>query len=268
METNQTHHGLMLSWGKWWEGHHRCFVEDLVGVFLVLFSVGVFFWSKSYDSSQKSLDNIHLGILHLFFTSCWYFRIILNTGNCSKCLRSLLKDHLASIPQVIPLEGFPASQEHPIENSKTAQRHQFPHKAHHLVICVRQALKEETPTSQTLNGRKEVTTSSPHPQHLTPALGREVVAADKALARNQGPVLQPLLLPHWRLGYGVMSPDQTLITLIHKTTKPLVPLSKAGTYCTVEDAEILTGCLFLPSWHGNKAQVCTWDKGRGHREKK
>lgn len=144
----------------------------------------------------------------------------------------------------------------------------IPHKAHHLVICACQALQEETPTSQTLNMRKEVTTSSPHSQHLTSALGREVMAADEALARNQDPVLQPLLLPHWRLGYGVMSPDQTLITLTRKATQPLISLSKAGTYCTVEGAAILAGCLFLPSWHGNKAQVCTWDKGRGHREKK
>lgn len=113
--------------------------------------------------------------------------------------------------------------------------------------------------------QKEVT-SSPHSQHLTPAPGREVAAADKSLARNQDPVLQPLLLPHWR--YGAMSPEQSLITLTHKATKALVPLGKAGTHCMVEGAATLTGCLFLPGWHGNKAQVCTWDKRRGHRGKK
>lgn len=215
---------------------------------------GVFFLKQSYDSFQKSLDNIHLAILHLFFTSCWYFRIMLNAGNSSKCLGSLLKVQLASIPQVIPLEGFPTSQEHPVKKSKTSQRHQFPHKAYPLVICAHQALKEEAPAFQTLNMQKEVT-SSPHSQHLTPALGREVAAADKSLARNQDPVLQPLLLPHWR--YGAMSPEQSLITLTHKATKALVPLGKAGTHCMVEGAATLTGCLFLPGWHGNKAQVCT-----------
>lgn len=84
------------------------------GVVLFFF----FFLKQSYDSSQKSLDNIHLAILHLFFTSCWYFRIILNTGNSSKCLGSLLKVQLASIPQVIPLESFPTSQEHPLKTPK------------------------------------------------------------------------------------------------------------------------------------------------------
>lgn len=125
--------------------------------FCFLWGFGVFvglgfFLKQSYHSSgfccPKSLDNIHLAILHLFFTSCWYFRIILNTGNSSKCLRSLLKVQLAPIPQVIPLEGFPTSQEHPAEDSKTTQRHQFPHKAHPLVIRACQALKEEAPTSQ------------------------------------------------------------------------------------------------------------------------
>lgn len=174
----------MLSWGKSWEGYQGLFFFFcffLGGGASCRFFGG--FFEQSYSSSQKSLDNIHLAILHLFFTSCWYFRIILSTGNSSKCLRSLLKVQLASIPQVIPLEGFPASQEHPVKNSKTTLRHQFPHKAHHLVICACQALKKETPTPQTLNGQKEVTTFPP----LDPVTGQGSAGSRQDPGKKSGP---------------------------------------------------------------------------------
>lgn len=95
-------------------------------------ATGVFCWSFFFWSRVTTAHTIfgqHTFSNSTFvFSSCWYFSIIPNTGNGSKCLRSLLKVQLASIPQVIPLEGFPTSQEHPIKNSKTTQRHQFPHK--------------------------------------------------------------------------------------------------------------------------------------------
>lgn len=112
-ETNQTHHGLMLSWSKSCKGHWGFFAG--------------FFWSRV--TTAHTIFGQHTFSNSTFvFSSCWYFSIILNTGNGSKCLGSLLKVELASVPQVIPLEGFPTSQEHPIKNSKTTQRHQFPHK--------------------------------------------------------------------------------------------------------------------------------------------
>lgn len=104
------------------------------------------------------------------FSSCWCFNIILNTGNGSKCLGSLLKVQLASVPQVIPLEGFPASQEHPIKNSKTTQKTSIPTQAHHLVICACQATrKSSAPNTQQINGQKENIASPARSQRLTQA---------------------------------------------------------------------------------------------------
>ena len=114
-ETNQTHHGLMLSWSKPWEGHW-------------VFFNGLVFSGAELRQLTQSLDNIRLAILHLFFHHAGVSVLTLNIRNGSKCLGSLLKVQLASVPQVIPLEGFPTSQEHPIKNSKTTRRQPFPHK--------------------------------------------------------------------------------------------------------------------------------------------
>lgn len=109
-ETNQTH-GLMLIWRKSGESH-CCVLFFLSRVT----TVHTIFGQHTFSNSA------------FVFSSCWPFSVILSTGNSSKCLGSLLKVQLAPIPQVIPLEGFPTSQEHPIKNSENTQRHQFPHK--------------------------------------------------------------------------------------------------------------------------------------------
>lgn len=214
-ETNESHRGLTLSWTKSREG---CW-----GFLLFFF----FFWSRV--TTARTIFGQHTFSNSAFvFSSCWYFSIILNTRNGSKCLGSLLKVQLAPIPQVIPLEGFPTPQEHPIKKlqnrSKTSIPTQSPSPGD-LCLSSSKERNPDAPDAQ-INGQKEHL-------HRPPSAWEQGRAGKRWQQTRLWQELGPSFAtgrhscPTEGCGYGATSPGQTLITLIrNKAMKLLVSLCK------------------------------------------
>lgn len=94
------------------------------------------------------------------------------------------------------------------KHSKTS----IPTQAHHLVICARQATKKESPMPSALGrlmGRKRTRRLCSPPCAWPRRAGQGRGGSRQGCGKNQDPILQALLLSHWRLWVwgNVSGPD-------------------------------------------------------------
>lgn len=100
------------------------------------------------------------------------------------------------------LGGLPNISGAPNQKLQNHSKTSIPTQAHHVVICASQALNKAIPMSQTLT-RLTVRKRTQHLHHTPrawprqPGHGRGV--SRQGCGKNQDPILQPLLLSHWRL---------------------------------------------------------------------
>lgn len=146
------------------------------------------------------------------------------------------------------LGGLPNISGAPNQKLQDHSKTPIPTQAHHPVICACQALKKEIPMPQTLRrlmGRKR-TQHLHHPPSAWPRqAGQGRGSSRQGCGKNQDPVLQPLLLSHWRpwVWGNISRPDPYHSYLQHKGSNYLYPVQT--NHLTARPGENCLNSMFI-----------------------